>query len=308
MRTLTIAKRELASFFFSPIAYLVMAAFVLLAGLFFMIGVFRPEQAVSMRFLFQAIVFVLIAILPAISMRLLSEEIRSGTLESLLTSPLTDGQIIIGKWLGALAFYFVLLVPTAVYLVLLENWANPDYGPIVSGYVGLLCVGGFYLAIGTFISSLTQNQIVAWVITFFIILAFTVATAAWAIPRFIGQGDDPVAWGMFESESTRRLMVWLVVLLAGAVISIFTGAVTRSWQAGLLAALVSLIVLGLLAAMTFVLPAHALSQALLYINVNAQYEDFAKGLIDISNVVYFASGIALFLVLAVVALQSRKWR
>ncbi len=239
MRTLTIAKRELSSFFFSPIAYLVIAAFMLLTGLFFMIGVFRPEQPVSMRFLFQAVVFVLVAILPAISMRLLSEELRSGTIENLLTAPLTDGQIIVGKWLGALAFFVVLLLPTVVYLVLLERWSDPDYGPILSGYLGLLFVGGFYLAIGTFISSLSRNQIIAWVMTFFIILIFTVATAGWAVPRFL-----PDRW----------------------------------------------------------------AEAVMFVNVNAQYEDFAKGLIDVSNLVYFVTGIALFLVLAVVSLQSRKWR
>ncbi len=238
MRTLTIARRELSSFFFSPIAYLVITAFVLLTGLFFMLAVFRPEQPVSMQSLFNIVVFVLVAILPAISMRLLSEELRSGTIESLLTSPLTDGQIIVGKWLGALGFFLIALLPTMVYLVLLEIWSDPDYGPILSGYVGLLFVGGFYLAIGLFVSSLTHNQIIAWVMTFFIILALTVATAAWAIPRFLPDG----------------------------------------W-----------------------------AQAVMFVNVNAQYEDFAKGLIDISNLVYFASGIALFLVLAIVALQSRKW-
>ena len=164
--TLAIAQRELSSFFFSPIAYVVIALFALLTGVFFVAFVFHTDQAAELRFLFsRVVVFVLIPIAPAVSMRLLSEELRSGTIETLMTAPISDLHVVLGKWLGALGFFAVLLSPTLAYVVVLEVWSNPDYGPILSGYIGLLLVGGLYLAIGAFASVLTRNQIIAFVLS-----------------------------------------------------------------------------------------------------------------------------------------------
>ena len=235
--TLSIARRELSSFFYSPIAYVVMCVFVLLAGLMFLLDVFAPGGPASMRRLFFWLVWILIAIAPAISMRLLAEELRSGTIETLMTSPVTDLQVVVGKWLGAVGFFAVLLAPTLFYVLLLAIWGDPDYGPIFTGYLGMLLVGGLYMAIGAFASVLTRNQIIAFLLTVFVILMVTV------VPYFL-RGFLPGGW----------------------------------------------------------------SEAMYYVNINEQYEDFSKGLIDTSNFVYFFSGIGLFLTLAIKALESRRWR
>lgn len=235
--TLTIARREFSSFFFSPIAYVVMCVFVLLASLMFLMTTFAPNEPATMRNLFFWLVWILVFIVPAISMRLMSEELRSGTIETLMTAPVSDTAVVLGKWLGGLGFFAVTLGLTLIYVMLLALWAEPDYGPIFTGYIGLLLVGGLYMAIGTFASVLSRNQIIAFLLTLFIILLLTVVT--YFVPRF--------------------------------------------------------------------LPAE-MASSVYYINVNEQYNDFAKGLIDTSNFVFFFSGIALFLVLAVKAIESRKWR
>ncbi|MDP7347466.1 MAG: ABC transporter permease, partial [Phycisphaeraceae bacterium] len=164
MPTLTIAKRELTSLFYSPIAYVVLGVFALVSTLLFLMS-FIPGQAATLRDEFGWIVWLMAFIVPAISMRLVSEELRSGTIEPLMTSPISDAQVITGKWIGGLGFFLVMLSPLAVHLIVLEINADPDYGPIASGIVGLLFVGGLYMAIGVFVSSITQNQIIAFLIT-----------------------------------------------------------------------------------------------------------------------------------------------
>lgn len=174
--TLVIAKRELASLFYSPIAYVVTALFALLAGFFFLSMTFVPGEPAEMRWTFFWMMWILIAIIPAISMRLLAEEYRSGTIEPLLSSPVSDANVVVGKWLGAMGFVLFVFSPSLLFVILLAVWSDPDYGPILTGYVGLMLIGGLYMAIGTFASVLTRNQIIAFLVTVAILLLITVVT------------------------------------------------------------------------------------------------------------------------------------
>jgi ABC-2 type transport system permease protein len=167
---LTIAKREMTSLFFSPIAYVVLGVFGFGTALIFFTQ-FGPGAPAEMRGVLGAVSVLMIFLVPAISMRLLSEEYRSGTIETLMTLPISDTQVVAGKWLGAMGFLVTLMVPLAILTAVLAFNASPDYGPILTGYLGLLLVGGLYLAIGAFASATTQNQIIAFLITVFIILA-----------------------------------------------------------------------------------------------------------------------------------------
>jgi len=238
-QTLTIAKRELTSLFFSPIAYVVMGLFGLGMTLIFFLG-FYPGGQAALRTTFQGVIWLMIFLVPAISMRLISEEFRSGTIETLMTCPVSDTQVIFGKWAGAMAFFVVLiLAPVIVLVFVLEYNGRPEYGPIFTGVVGLLLTGGLYLAIGTFASAITQNQIIAFMLTVSIICLLTLMLYFLPNAAFVGDG---------------------------------------------------------------------LRKALHYMNVNYQFDDFAKGLVDLTNIIYFISGIALFLFMAVIVLQSRRWR
>lgn len=163
-------KKELRTFFDSHIAYIVITIFLLICGWFFFSDLFLVNQA-SMRNLFGIIPFIFMFFVPAVTMRLISEEKRSGTIEVLVTFPVKDHEIILGKFLAGLILIAVAVILTLVYAITLSGIGDFDFGSVVSGYVGLILLGAAYLSIGIFTSSLTENQIVAFIISFVIIFA-----------------------------------------------------------------------------------------------------------------------------------------
>lgn len=165
-KTLHLAKRELAGLFYSPIGYLVLTAYLLLMGLLFGLMVFAPGQIADMRPLFRLAHYVTVFIVPMLTMGLLSEEYASGRIEMLRTSPISEWQIVLGKYLGALGFYLVLLLSTLVYLAILLALGRPDLGAVFSGYISLMLLGAMFIAIGLFFSAITPYQIVAAMSTF----------------------------------------------------------------------------------------------------------------------------------------------
>jgi ABC-2 type transport system permease protein len=160
-----ILQRELLSLFCSPIGYIVMAGFWLVTGVIvWATGVFGPGKPANLRDVFMWTPFVLTIIIPAISMRALSEEYRTGTIETLMTAPVSDAELVLGKYLASLAFYIVMLAGTLIYLVLLGVFGNPDWGASLAAYLGLVLLGVSFTAFSVFASSLSRNQIVAWVL------------------------------------------------------------------------------------------------------------------------------------------------
>lgn len=194
---LAIAHKELKAYFASPIAYVVIGLFALMFGFFYytLLGIFieqgmrmmglqgGPTQNVNdqmIRPLFLNASVLLLFVLPMITMRTYSEEKRSGTIELLLTAPLTDFQIIMGKFLGAMALYAAMLAVTLVHLGVLFAFGTPEWIPIATGYLGLLLMGGCFISVGLLISSFTRNQIVAVMATFAVFLLLWVIN--WAGP------------------------------------------------------------------------------------------------------------------------------
>jgi ABC-2 type transport system permease protein len=125
----------------------------------------------SLRVMFELVPLVLLFFVPAITMRLLAEEKKSGTLELLATKPVRDAEIILGKFLAAWVLLAAALLPTLLYVLTLTTLGSPDLGPVVAGYIGLLLMGAVYIGIGLLASSITENQIVAFIISFLIVLA-----------------------------------------------------------------------------------------------------------------------------------------
>jgi ABC-2 type transport system permease protein len=154
----------LAGYFISPIAYIVGALFIASSSWYFFEYVFQIGNEASLRDLFNALAYIMVFIVPLLTMRLLSEEYRGGTIETLMTAPVTEVQVILGKFLGVLGFYAVLLVTTAVPLILLSAYGQPDGGVAFVGYLGMLLLGAAYLAVGIFASTLTPYQLLAAVI------------------------------------------------------------------------------------------------------------------------------------------------
>ena len=167
---ITLSRRELASYFLSPLAYVIMTAFLVFSGYFFYTTLRYMADAMVIREILGLLGFTSLIISTMITMRLLAEEKRSGTLETLMTAPVTETEVVVSKYISALLFFMALIAPTAAYVILLDVWGNPDYGPIISGYVGLVCMTGVFLSIGLWVSSMTSNQIVAVILTFVILL------------------------------------------------------------------------------------------------------------------------------------------
>jgi ABC-2 type transport system permease protein len=180
-----IAHKELRSYFSSPMAYIVIGFFLLPFGVFFYLylqafvrqslqsaqfgGAMNINQQV-IRYVLQNASVIILFIMPMITMRTYSEEKRSGTIELLLTSPVTDVEIILGKFLGALGLYCAILLMTLLYIGILFVYGQPEWRPIVAAYLGLLLMGGAFVSIGLLISSTTNNQIVAGIVSFVVFL------------------------------------------------------------------------------------------------------------------------------------------
>jgi ABC-2 type transport system permease protein len=233
----TITRRELKAYFASPVAYVVSALFLVAMGYLFAL-ILQISRDASLRGLFQNMIFILLLLAPALTMRLLAEEQRMGTIELLLTSPVHDWQVVVGKFLGSLILYTVMLLgPTLYYVLILHVFGPPDYGPIATGYLGVLLLGASFLSVGVFTSALTQNQVIAYFAGLVILILLWIADAA--------------------------------SNLAG------TGAI---------------------------------ADVLNYVAITRHYDDFFRGVVDTTDIVYSLSMIAVSLFAATQLLQMRRWR
>jgi len=249
---LAIAGKELKSYFSSPIGYIVVGFWAFLYGIFFVpmlqmfvrqsmqMGAMGGQQAMNVnqmliRPLMQNVSVLVLFVLPAVTMRTYAEEKKTGTIELLLTSPLTDWEIILGKFLGAMGLYAAMLAVTTINIGLLFVYGNPEWKSVLIVYLGLLLLGGAFISLGLFISSLTKNQIVAFVAT------FGVALMLWVITWFNFSGPP-------------------------------------------------------------------MSTITSYLSIIEQFDDFGKGVIDTSHLIYYVSFITFGLFLTAKSVESERWR
>ena len=160
--TLTVMKKDLRDYFNSPIAYIVITIFLVFVGFFFFKDFFFYNQA-EMRSFFQLMPLILSFVIPAVTMRLFSEERHSGSLEILATLPVSSLDIVIGKFLAGWFFALIMISPTLMYIITIIFLGSPDYGSIFGGYIGVALLSGAYTAIGLLASSFTRNQVVAFI-------------------------------------------------------------------------------------------------------------------------------------------------
>ena len=250
---LAIAQKELRSYFASPIAYIVIGMFIFVYGYFYavMFGFFvqagmqsppggqAPALNINqdmLRPVIQNMLVVMLFVLPMITMRTYAEEKRSGTIELLLTAPLTDWEIILGKFFGAMALYAAMLAVTLFHIAILFWFGNPEWKPIATTYLGLLLFGGCFISVGLLISSLTKNQIVAFTASF----------------------------GVF-------LLLWIIDWMGA-----FAGPTVNS--------------------------------VLTYLSVIGHLEDFTKGVLDTTHLIYYLSFISFGLFLTAKSVDMERWR
>lgn len=219
----SIFKKEISTFFSSLIGYIVIAIFLILTGL--LVWIFPDTSLLNQNFatldqLFDLAPMIFTFLIPAITMRTFAEEQQSGTIEFLTTKPLQEWEIILGKYLACLVLVAFALLPTLIYYATVYQLGSPkgnlDSGAIWGSYIGLLLLGGVFIAIGVFASSLTHNQIIA-----FLLAAFLCFFVYWGfdflsrLPIFIGKGDDIVQ--MFGVDFHYRSISRGVVVLADMV-------------------------------------------------------------------------------------------
>ncbi|HAY35296.1 MAG TPA: ABC transporter permease subunit [Ignavibacteria bacterium] len=231
---LTIFRKELRSYFNSPVAYIVIVVFLIITGWFFTSNLFI-SGVVTMRNVFDIIPFIFLFFIPAISMRTFSEEKKSGTIELLLTKPISDMDIVVGKFLATLTLTAIALALTLIYVISLTFLGPIDTGSIIGAYIGLLLMSGIYIGIGIFASSLTENQVVAFIISFLIV------------------------FGLFLLN---KVLIFLPPEFASV---------------------------------------------LEYISVDYHFSNIARGVIDSRDIIYYLSGITIFLLLTRTSLESRRW-
>jgi len=252
---LAIAQKELKAYFASPIAYIALGFWAFIYGYFFVaILQFFVRQSLQMSqfsqgpqalninqqlirpLVAQNVPILVLFLLPMVTMRTYSEEKRSGTIELLLTSPVTDWQIILGKFVGAMGLYAAMLGVTLIHVGILFYYGRPEWKPVVTVYLGLLLLGGCFLSVGLFVSSLTRNQIVAGMVTFCVFL-----------------------------------MLWVITWIGS-----FSGP--------------------------------TVDQLTQYLSIVDHLDDFGKGVLDTTHIIYYLSFITLGLFLTAKSVDSERWR
>ena len=247
-RVLIIANREIKSLFISPIAYVVLFLFLAFMGIVFMLPlarIFVPGNVIELRELTNFTRFALFFVMPLLTMSMFSDEYKSGRIEMLRTSPITEFDLVAGKFLGAMAYYLILVGSTLLYLMILWFFGKPDFGQVVSCYLGMTLMGCMFVAVGLFYSACSDDQIVAALSG---IITLGILTITQYIAPFV-----PLNWSF----------LW------------------------------------------FKIPIRPVVE---YLSVGTHIGDFARGSVELGNVVYFAGFAGLFLFWTYLVLESRKWR
>jgi ABC-2 type transport system permease protein len=232
---LTIGGRQFRSYFNGPVAYIVICIVLLTLGFFFWNTFFLYGRA-SVREMFRWLSLILVFALPALTMGLLAEEKRTGTIELLITMPVTEAQVILGKFLGVLGLYAVILVLTLSYPISVSTLGSLDWGPVWSGYLGLLLQGSAVLAIGLMASSWTDNQLIA------LFVALTLSVFFWVLDKFLAllptNAASALEWLSFDYHFQSmargvvdlRDLVFFLSVAAFALALAFRALESRRWS------------------------------------------------------------------------------
>lgn len=232
---LTIARRQFLSYFNGPVAYIVTCLFLLLCGVFFWPDFFLVKRA-TVRDLFQVVSILLVFAAPAISMGLLADEKKNGTLELLVTLPVKDWEVIVGKFAAALGLFVVMLLMTIPYPISVSLLGDLDWGPVFTGYMALVLQGAAMIAIGLLASSWTDNQLIAF------FSAIAICFALWFIDRFVPFMPRAIASivemtsinfhfrGMTRGVIDSRNVVYFISLAGLALTMAFRSVESRRWS------------------------------------------------------------------------------
>lgn len=283
-----IFKRELKAYFLTPIGYIFMGLFLLLTGIFFFFDNIIGQSSRYIGFLGSVLLLVTF-ILPLLTMRLFAEEKRQKTDQLLLTSPVSITGIVCGKYFAAMAVYCGTLLVTVSYAVVVAVYGDLETWGTIGSYIGFILLGACYISIGLFVSALTENQLIAALVTFFVLLFI------WLI--------DPISQAI--PSDTRTGVISAVVLLAALLLFIFLS--TRNWIIVLAAALLGASIIGGLYLFDRSLFFGFIQRVIGWFSLNRRYQPFTIGLLRFDYLLYYASFSGLFLFLTVRLIEKRRW-
>ncbi|MCP4675014.1 MAG: ABC transporter permease [Deltaproteobacteria bacterium] len=232
---LAIARREFKAYFNSPVAYFVITIFLIMVGILFFVPFFAQDR-VSMRDFFSLVPFLFVFFIPAITMRLIAEERRSGTIEMLITMPVRDRDVILGKYFASVLLLVVALALTLPYAFTISSFGDLDWGPVLGGYFGLFLMGSAGLAIGLLASSWTENQIIAFVIAPFLSMFFLMVDRFMIfLPSAIAQVFEYLSFGAHFRNAARGIIDSrdVIFFLSFTVLSLFfafRSLESRQWR------------------------------------------------------------------------------
>jgi ABC-2 type transport system permease protein len=281
--------RELKSYYQNITGFIFMGFFLLLSGIFFTFNNLIP-QSPNFNGVLGSITFIFLVVVPILTMRLLSEEQRQKTDQLLITSPLSITGMVLGKFFAAQAVFLITLVVTFVYPILLSTVGSIVVSEIVGGYIGFFLLGSAFIAVGLYVSSLTENQVIAAVVTFSALLIMWIIDALQQ-----GLPSDPFSGLVFAG-----------LLILG--VTIFLYFTTRNWPTT-----VAVLVVGSGVALLFWFLDQTsydgfIVNVLKWFSLLARYQDFSLGILGLSPVVYYVSFCAVFVFLTVRVIEKRRWK
>jgi ABC-2 type transport system permease protein len=284
--------RELRSYFENITGFVFMGFFLLLSGIFFVFNNLIP-QSPNYNGVLGTITFIFLIVVPILTMRLLSEEARQKTDQLLLTSPLSLTGMVLGKYLAAVAVFLLTLIVTFVYPVLISLVGSVVLSEIVGGYIGFFLLGSAFIAVGLFVSSLTDNQVIAAVVTFAALLVMWILDALQQ-----GLPADALSGAGFAGLLVLGVAVFLYFNLRNWIVP---GAVVLAGG-------------GVIALFYFVIEPKAASfegfivKVLKWFSLLERYQDFSLGILGLSPIVYYLSFCAVFVFLTVRVIEKRRWQ
>ena len=285
---IAILKRELKSYFVTPIGCLYMGFFLLAAGIFFFFSNIIRMSSSYTGFL-GSILFIYLFAIPLLTMRLFSEEKRQKTDQLLLTSPVSVLDIVLGKFFAALSVYLLTLAVTLIYVIAIAIFGNLAVWEIFGSYLGFIFLGASYISVGIFISAGTENQFTAALVTFFsLIMVWLIDPISQSLPSDMLSGVIAAAvlvagLALFIYINTRNLYIVAAALLAGAIVIAALYFIDKDIFQGFI------------------------GKFLAWFSLNKRYENFSIGLFKLDSIVYYLSFSGLFIFLTVRLIEKRRW-
>ena len=282
--------RELKAYFTSPIGYVFMGFFILLSGIFFAFGNLLPASS-SYAGLLNSITFIFLIVVPILTMRLISEDKKQKTDQLLITSPLSITGIVLGKYLAAVGVFVLTLIVTLSYPLMMSffSYGSLAWPEILGGYLGFLLLGSSFIAVGLFFSSVTDNQIIAAVVTFAaLLLIWILNSISQYMPSdaisglvFVSLGALGIAFLVYFSTRNVYITGAAVLVMAGGIVAGFI--LQRTFFEGLITTVFN------------------------WISLLNRYNDFNLGILSLSPIVYYLSFSAAFIFFTIRMIEKRRW-